>query len=133
MALAAGTRLGAYEILGLLGAGGMGEVYRGRDNSLNRDVALKVLPDAFATDPDRVARFQREAKTLASVNHPNIGGARGTLTRVIADPTPDRQPVWTPDGQRITFSSTRTGIRHLFSQAANGTGTAEKIVDVQGR
>jgi serine/threonine protein kinase len=61
MALAPGSRLGAYEVLSALGVGGMGEVYRARDTKLNRDVALKVLPDSFATDPERLARFQREA------------------------------------------------------------------------
>ena len=72
MALAPGTRLGAYEIVGLLGAGGMGEVYRAVDSRLDRQVALKVLPEAVATDPERTARFQREAKVLASLNHPHI-------------------------------------------------------------
>src|SRR5499433_371158 len=72
MALAPGTRLGAYEILTLLGAGGMGEVYRARDTKLNRDVALKILPDGFAIDGDRIARFRREAQVLAALNHPNI-------------------------------------------------------------
>ena len=66
------TRLGVYEILSLLGSGGMGEVYRARDTRLDRDVAIKVLPEAFAADPDRLARFQREAQMLASLNHPNI-------------------------------------------------------------
>jgi len=70
--LSPGTRLGSYEILAELGKGGMGEVYRARDSKLDRDVALKILPDVFAGDPDRVARFEREAKTLASLNHPNI-------------------------------------------------------------
>ena len=74
MALAAGTRFGSFEILSLLGAGGMGEVYRSRDTRLNRDVALKVLPDVFALDPDRLARFRREAQTLAALNHPNVHG-----------------------------------------------------------
>ena len=72
MALAAGTRLGPYEIIAPLGAGGMGEVYRARDTKLNRDVALKVLPEAFAADPERLARFEREAQVLASLNHPHI-------------------------------------------------------------
>ena len=77
MALSAGFRLGPYEILGAIGAGGMGEVYRARDTKLNRDVALKVLPDAFTRDPDRLARFRREAQVLASLNHPNIAAVYG--------------------------------------------------------
>jgi serine/threonine protein kinase len=72
MALKAGTRLGAYEIVGPLGAGGMGEVYRARDERLGRDVAVKVLPPAFANDPDALARFEREMKTLAGLPHPHI-------------------------------------------------------------
>jgi serine/threonine protein kinase len=77
MALPPGTRLGPYEILSALGAGGMGEVYRARDTRLNRDVALKVLPPAFTADPDRVARFEREAQLLASLNHAHIGSIYG--------------------------------------------------------
>src|SRR6185295_14380846 len=77
MALSAGTRLGPYEIVSAIGAGGMGEVYRARDGKLNRDVALKVLPAAFVLDPDRLARFKREAQVLASLNHPNIGAIYG--------------------------------------------------------
>ena len=76
-ALAAGMRLGPYDIVAALGAGGMGEVYRARDTKLQRDVAIKVLPESFANDPDRLARFQREAQVLASLNHPNIGGIHG--------------------------------------------------------
>jgi serine/threonine protein kinase len=72
MALASGARLGPYEILSPLGSGGMGEVYRARDMKLGRDVAIKILPTAFSSDPDRLARFTREAQTLASLNHPNI-------------------------------------------------------------
>jgi len=70
-------RLGPYEVAAPLGAGGMGEVYRARDTSLNRDVAIKVLPAVFANDPDRVARFKREAQLLAALNHPHIGGIYG--------------------------------------------------------
>ena len=77
MSLSSGTRLGAYEVVAALGAGGMGEVYRARDTKLDRDVALKVLPDLFANDPERLGRFQREAKVLASLNHPNIGSIYG--------------------------------------------------------
>jgi len=77
LAFAAGTRLGVYEIVAQIGEGGMGVVYRARDTKLNRDVALKVLPDLFASDADRMARFTREAQTLASLNHPNIAHIHG--------------------------------------------------------
>ena len=77
MSFSAGARLGVYQILDRLGQGGMGEVYRARDTKLNRDVALKVLPDLFARDPDRLARFTREAQVLASLNHPNIAAIYG--------------------------------------------------------
>jgi eukaryotic-like serine/threonine-protein kinase len=77
MQLNPGARLGPYEIVAAIGAGGMGEVYRARDTALNRDVALKILSDAFAGDPDRLARFTREAQTLASLNHPHIAAIYG--------------------------------------------------------
>ena len=77
MTLQPGSRLGPYEVVSPIGAGGMGEVYRARDTTLNRDVALKVLPEAFASDPDRLARFEREAQVLASLNHPNIAAIYG--------------------------------------------------------
>src|SRR5262249_58902445 len=76
-AMKAGDPLGSYRVLDKLGEGGMGEVYRARDTKLNRDVAIKVLPEIFVSDPERVARFQREAKTLAVLNHPHIGGIYG--------------------------------------------------------
>ena len=84
MPLSVGARIGPYEILAPIGAGGMGEVYRARDTRLKREVALKVLPEAFATDPDRMARFQREAEVLASLNHPNIAHIYGVEERAIA-------------------------------------------------
>ena len=77
MSLSLGTKLGPYEIVSLLGAGGMGEVYRARDAKLGRDVAIKVLPQLFAGSPERMARFEREAKLLASLNHPNIASIYG--------------------------------------------------------
>ena len=100
--LAAGTRLGSYEILGPLGAGGMGEVYRARDTQLDREAAIKVLPAGLARDPERLLRFEREAKVLASLNHPNIaqvygiaegGGVRGIAMelvpgRIVSGPRP---------------------------------------------
>jgi serine/threonine protein kinase len=88
MSLGVGTRVGVYEVLGSLGAGGMGEVYRARDTRLKREVALKILPASFATDPDRLARFQREAEVLASLNHPNIAAIYG----VEEGPAPDFAP-----------------------------------------
>src|SRR5215510_1599344 len=77
MSVTTGARIGAYEVLAPIGRGGMGEVYRATDTNLGRDVAIKVLPEAFAQDPERVARFEREAKTLASLNHPNIAIIHG--------------------------------------------------------
>ena len=117
MALSTGTRLGPYEILGALGAGGMGEVYRARDTKLNRDVALKILPDAFANDPDRLARFTREAQTLAALNHPNIaaiygleesGGVRALVMELV-----EGEDLY---GSSVAFASAR---KELFFVAAD--------------
>src|ERR1051326_7735999 len=96
MSLPSGTRLGSYEILAAIGAGGMGEVYRARDPKLNRDVAIKVLPDVVAADPERLPRLHREAQVLASLNHPNIGtiygfedsnGAHAIVMELVEGPT----------------------------------------------
>ena len=119
MAIEVGTRLGVYEVIAQIGAGGMGEVYRAHDTTLDRDVAIKVLPDAFATDPERLARFEREAKVLASLNHPNIAAIYGlekakageppalilelvegpTLAEMLA-PSPGLRPSSPPQGER---------------------------------
>ena len=119
MSLQPGTKLGVYEITAKIGAGGMGEVYRAHDTTLDRDVAIKVLPDAFATDPERLARFEREAKVLASLNHPNIAAIYGleksgetpalilelvegpTLQDLIS-PSPGLRPSSPPSGERST-------------------------------
>src|ERR1700751_1264267 len=77
MPLSVGTKLARYEILAPIGAGGMGEVYRARDTKLDREIAIKVLPAALAQHPDRLARFEREAKVLAALNHPNIAMIHG--------------------------------------------------------
>ena len=77
MSLTVGDRLGHYDVTALIGEGGMGQVYQATDTKLNRQVALKILPEAFAADPDRLARFQREAQVLASLNHPNIAAIHG--------------------------------------------------------
>src|SRR5438309_992083 len=77
MALAAGTHLGSYEVIAQIGAGGMGEVYQARDTKLGRDVAIKVLPANFVNDPERLSRFQREARMLAALNHANIATIYG--------------------------------------------------------
>src|SRR5438445_6955282 len=95
--LTIGTRIGAYEILAPLGAGGMGEVFRARDTKLNRDVALKILPDAFASDADRLARFQREAQLLATLNHHHIAAIHGfeesgSVRALVAEPVEGPPP-----------------------------------------
>ncbi|HKI86797.1 MAG TPA: serine/threonine-protein kinase, partial [Thermoanaerobaculia bacterium] len=91
-----GTRLGGYEVTAEIGAGGMGEVYRAHDSKLKRDVALKVLPEAFASDPERMARFEREAQVLAALNHPHIaaiygleesGATRALIMELVPGPT----------------------------------------------
>ena len=96
MALTPGTRLGPYEVSDQIGVGGMGEVYRATDTNLGRQVAIKVLPDTFLHDPERLARFEREARTLASLNHPNIAsiyglekadGIRGLVMELVEGPT----------------------------------------------
>src|SRR4029079_8202468 len=96
MARTPGARLGPYEVTAQIGAGGMGEVYRARDTKLNRDVAIKVLPESVATDPERLARFHREAQVLASLNHPNIahihgyedsGGIHALVMELVEGPT----------------------------------------------
>jgi eukaryotic-like serine/threonine-protein kinase len=96
VSIPSGSRLGAYEVLSPLGAGGMGEVYRARDSKLGRQVAIKVIPEAFARDSDRMARFEREAKVLASLNHPNIatihgfedsGSTRALVMELVEGPT----------------------------------------------
>src|SRR5512134_4198998 len=96
MPLTGGSRLGPYEIQAPLGAGGMGEVYRATDTNLGRQVAIKVLPEAFAQDIDRLARFEREARLLATLNHPNIAqiygiektdGGRALVMELVEGPT----------------------------------------------
>ncbi len=115
--------VGPYRVLEKLGEGGMGEVYKARDTKLDRDVALKILPDAFVNDPERLARFQREAKVLASLNHPNIAAIYDleesgnspalvleyvegpTLAEMISpspSPSPGLRPSSPPEGERAT-------------------------------
>src|SRR5688572_11469761 len=77
MSLSPGTRIGAYDVVSLLGEGGMGQVYRARDAKLGREVAIKILPEQFAADAERVARFEREAKSLAALNHPHVAQIYG--------------------------------------------------------
>ena len=108
MALSPGTRLGVYEVTAKIGEGGMGEVYQARDTKLDRDVALKVLPEAFTSDPDRLTRFEREAKVLASLNHTNIGHIYGLED----DPS---------------TSSGQEGVRALVLELVDGPTLADRI------
>src|SRR5579863_1806072 len=96
MSLASGARLGSYAIVAPLGAGGMGEVYRGRDTKLDREVAIKILPDTLAQDPERLARFEREAKVLASLNHPNIAQIYGIEDRALVMELVEGKPLEGP-------------------------------------
>ena len=93
MSLQIGQQLGSYQITSLIGKGGMGEVYRAKDTKLKRDVATKVLPEAFAQDPERMARFQREAEVLASLNHPNIAAIYGVEDRALVMELVDGVPL----------------------------------------
>src|SRR6266852_8360667 len=109
MPLSVGDRLGPYEILAPIGAGGMGEVYRARDTNLDRDVAVKVLPAALAQHPDRLARFEREAKVLAALNHPNIAQIHaieeaGGIRALVMELVPGERlkgPLALPDALRV--------------------------------
>ena len=90
MSLVAGSKLGPYEVIGLLGAGGMGEVYRARDERLKREVAIKVLPASFSADAERLRRFEQEAQTAGGLNHPNITavydlGAHGGAPYIVTE------------------------------------------------
>ena len=115
MALSTGTRLGPYEILGALGAGGMGEVYRAHDTKLNRQVAIKVLPALFATDVQRMARFRREAQALAALNHTNIAHIHefedSTGIHALVMELVDPQRLVLSEGLRPSDSPTRFRLR----------------------
>ena len=145
MALAAGTKLGPYEILAPLGAGGMGEVYRGRDTKLDREVAIKVLPAAMAQDRGRLARFEREAKVLASLNHPNIaqiygleesGDTRALVMELMAGSTlSSPQPIETAlhyakQIAEALEAAHEKGITHRDLKPANIIVTPEGVVKV---
>jgi serine/threonine protein kinase len=114
MPLSPATRLGPYEIIAPLGAGGMGDVYRARDTRLEREVAIKALPAPFAADAERLARFRREAQTLASLNHPNIAAIYGleevsgtpylVLELVEGETLADQSRAWTAAGRGGTAS-----------------------------
>src|SRR5690348_14173214 len=141
MGITPGSRLGSYEVIGLLGEGGMGQVYRARDARLDREVAIKVLPDAVAGDPERLARFEREAKTLAALNHPHIAHvyeladralvmelvpgedlsariSRGAMPLAEALPLARREMGgrFSPDGRWLSYLSEDTGRYELIVQ-----------------
>ncbi len=118
MALTPGTRLGVYDVLAAIGEGGMGQVFRARDTKLNREVALKVLPDSFANDPDRLARFTREAQTLASLNHPHIAAIYGLEESAPSAPS-------TSSGQ--AGSGQANVVRALVMELVEGDDLSQRI------
>jgi eukaryotic-like serine/threonine-protein kinase len=132
-ALEAGDSLGPYQIVELLGAGGMGEVYRARDAKLNRDVALKIVPEVFATNPDRLSRFRREAQVLASLNHQNIGhiygledsGARHALVLELVE-GPTLEDVIALHGRRMTSGLEATDTLRIALQIADALEAAHE-------
>jgi len=141
MALSAGTQVGCYEILALIGAGGMGEVYRAKDTRLKREVALKVLPDSFANDPERMARFQREAEVLASLNHSNIAAIYGIEDRALVMELVDGETLKGPlpietalnYGKQIAAAleaAHEKGIIHRDLKPANIKVTPQEVVKV---
>ena len=155
MLLSAGARLGPYEIISPLGAGGMGEVYRARDTKLGRGVAIKVLPEAVATHPERIARFEREAKVLASLNHPHIAALFGmeessgrhflvmelvegeTLAERIASPNATGRGLPVEDALKIALqiagaleAAHECGIIHRDLKPANVMVTSDEVVKV---
>ena len=136
-----GDKLGPYEILAPLGAGGMGEVYRARDTKLAREVAIKVLPAAFARDPERLARFEREAKVLASLNHPNIAQIYGLEDRALVMELVPGEPLKTPLPLQTALNYARQiaealeaahdkGIIHRDLKPANIMVTPDGVVKV---
>jgi serine/threonine protein kinase len=116
MALTVGTQLGSHEIVALLGKGGMGEVYRARDTKLKREVAIKILPDEFSRDADRVSHFQREAEVLASLNHPNIAGILWQISSSDGGNPPVR---WTRSGNEVSYLGL-DGRLYVVSYTVNG-------------
>src|SRR5262245_52483478 len=125
MALAPGARLGTYEVIALVGVGGMGEVYRALDSRLGREVAIKVLPEAVAQHPERLARFEREARLLASLTHPNIAVVYG-LER---SPEHSYLVMELVRGETLAQRASRgaiplTEVLHLFRQVAEGLEAA---------
>jgi serine/threonine protein kinase len=141
MPLVSGTLLGPYEIRALIGAGGMGEVYRARDTKLKRDVALKVLPEAFAKDPGRMLRFQREAEVLASLNHPNIAPIYGVEERALimelVEGESPKGPMPFDDAWKIALQiagaleyAHERGVIHRDLKPANVKVTPEGVVKV---
>src|ERR1700736_892159 len=145
MPLSVGTMLGPYEILWPLGKGGMGEVYRAKDTQLDREVAIKVLPDSLARDPERLGRFQREAKVLASLNHPNIATIYGlqesregkAIAMELVDGATLKSPLPLSDALRVAMKITEAleaahekGITHRDLKPANIMVTNAGLVKV---
>jgi hypothetical protein len=140
MSIQIGARLGAYEVRSFIGAGGMGEVYKARHTSLNRDVALKILPELSASDPDRLARFRREAQVLASLNHPNIAaiygfeesnGVQALVLELVEGPTLADRISQRPIPMDEAFSAVGDDGRQLYLRALD-QAQAQPLEDTEG-
>jgi serine/threonine protein kinase len=129
VSLPLGSRIGRYEIRSLLGAGGMGEVYRAHDEKLGREVAIKVLPAAFAADPERLARFEREARTLAALNHPNIAQIGLEKPHVLFE-LPKLSTDVSVAGTRSPYAVTEDGQRFLMLVAVDEPVPPSLVVGV---
>jgi hypothetical protein len=135
LALTPGTRLGVYEVTAQIGEGGMGQVYRAPETKLGRHVTIKILPDVFAGDPDSLARFQREALVLASLNHPHCGPLRAggrRVTSLLQTKFDERNGIVSPDGRWLAYDSNNSGSFQIYVRPFPNVGGGQWQVSTTG-